>query len=109
MIGKNVCALHTFWDDLLGPDTATPDRVIAAAASLTPPREEFASISDEKVWTDESFNAAQMVAYAAPISTDPDTPSSLSDAYKRNALKTAKERIALAGARLANLLAAALR
>jgi hypothetical protein len=102
-------ALHTFWDDLLGPENALPDRVIAAATSLNPPREDLASISDETVWIDESFNAAQAVAYAAPISKDPDTPSSLSDTYKRNALKTAKERVALAGARLANLLAAALR
>jgi hypothetical protein len=99
--------LHAFWDDLLGPQAATAERVIAAAADLDPPREELASISDEDVWIDESFEAAQAVAYAPPIATD-DTESSLSDTYKRNAVKTAKERIVLAGARLANLLAAVL-
>jgi hypothetical protein len=101
--------LHAFWDDLLGPNNATPDRVITAAAGLDPPRADLASISDEMTWIDESFDAAQTVAYATPISADPDTPSSLPDTYKRNASKNAKERVALAGARLANLLATALR
>ena len=50
---------------------ATPDKVIAAAAGLDPPRDNLASISDEMAWIDESFDAAQTVAYATPISADP--------------------------------------
>jgi hypothetical protein len=66
-----------------------------------------AAISDEAKWIKESFELAQAVTYAEPIATG-EEPVTLSDDYKRVALVTAKQQVALAGARLANLLAAAL-
>jgi hypothetical protein len=100
--------LHAFWDDLLGPTDGPPDRVIHAQGGLPNPDENLVSISDEAVWINESFEAAQAVAYARPIPID-DTPASLTDTYKRHALAEAEERVALAGARLAKLLESALR
>jgi S1/P1 Nuclease len=99
--------LHAFWDDLLGPNEGPPDRVIHAQGDLADPDINLTSITDEAVWIHESFEAAQAVAYAAPIPTD-DEPASLTDTYKRNALAKAEERVALAGARLAKLLESAL-
>jgi len=100
--------LHTFWDDLLGPTDGPPERVIHAQGGLEDPDENLASNTDEAVWIKESFEAAQAVAYAAPIRTD-DQPAKLTATYKRIALAKAEERVALAGARLAKLLELALR
>jgi hypothetical protein len=99
--------LHAFWDDLLGPNDGPPDRVIHAQMELPAVDEAKASISDEGTWIKESAGLAQDVAYAEPVKSG-EEPMTLSDDYKRNALATAKQQVALAGARLANLLAAAL-
>jgi hypothetical protein len=99
--------LHAFWDDLLGPTNGPPDRVIHPQMELPPVDATTAAISDEAKWIKESFELAQAVTYAEPIATG-EEPVTLSDDYKRVALVTAKQQVALAGARLANLLAAAL-
>ena len=64
---------------------------------------DLAGKSDEKDWIAESLMKAQQTVYAAPIATG-DGPFTLTPAYKRNAAALAKQRVALAGARLANLL-----
>jgi S1/P1 Nuclease len=98
--------LHAFWDDLLGPNTARSAVVEAAAGELPAADASLASIDDENMWIDESFKAAQSVVYKSPVDVGLG-PFTLTAAYKANAVDLAKKRVALAGARLANLLNAA--
>jgi hypothetical protein len=99
--------LHAFWDDVLGTSTHPRD-AIKAASALPEPDAAAASTADEKRWIAESFSAAQAEVYVAPIDVGAE-PFTLNDAYKSAALTLAKQRVALAGTRLANLLNAALR
>jgi hypothetical protein len=97
--------LHSYWDDLLG--TGTPKgalkSVIRNGKKLPSPDSSKAAISDEKVWINESFQAAQQTVYQPPVGPG-DGPFSLNSSYKTGAKKLAQERIALAGIRLANLI-----
>ena len=101
-------ALHSFWDDVLGPNDATPESVIDGQPDFPDPDPALAAIGDENVWIKESFAKAQEVVYARPIGID-DKAFNLTKAYKDQAFLTAQERVSLAGARLANLLGEALR
>jgi hypothetical protein len=98
--------LHAFWDDLLGPNSATPEEVETAAKALPKAPAAGTAITDEAVWLNESFKAAQSNAYVSPIRNGPG-PFALTAAYQTKATNLAKQRIALAGARLARLLNAA--
>jgi hypothetical protein len=100
-------ALHSFWDDVLGPSSATPEAVIDGEADFPDPDPTLAAIADEKVWIQESFDKARAVAYARPIGRD-NKSFTLTKHYKDQAFLTAQKRVSLAGARLANLLAEAL-
>jgi S1/P1 Nuclease len=96
--------LHAFWDDLLGPNNTQPATVVNAVSTLPIADEALAAIPDEKVWIEESFTLAKSDVYKSPpIGTTKD-PSTITQAYKDNAERIAKERISLAGARLAKLL-----
>jgi hypothetical protein len=99
--------LHAFWDDVLGSYTTNLEAAADAARYLPPPPAELASIADEKVWLNESFELAKGVVYATPIGVGTG-PFILTDDYKAKALAAAKVRIALAGARLPKLLTLAL-
>lgn len=101
--------LHAFWDDVLGSNKATVDEVIRAAAELPPPSPNLAMLLDESVWIAESFEAAKQHVYAAPPIGEGTGPFTLSSEYKEVALTIAKQRVALAGARLAGLLESRLR
>jgi len=94
--------LHFYWDDILGTNR-TPGAALAEAARLPAPPRAAADIADESVWIRESFDAARRYAYAAPIG-DGWGPYSLDSRYREAALKEARERVALAGVRLANLI-----
>jgi len=96
------CELHFFWDDLLGTESDLSS-VVNVAKQLPKPNRALAAKSDEKVWITESFHAAQRTVYAAPVGPG-DGPFALTAQYKKNAANLAKKRVALAGARLANLL-----
>lgn len=96
------CELHAFWDDLLGTQNDLKT-VIKAARKLPKAGEAQAAKSDEKDWIAESFQEARDTVYAAPIGAG-DGPFTLTVPYKKNAGKLAKQRVALAGTRLANLL-----
>jgi S1/P1 Nuclease len=96
------CELHAFWDDLLGTQNNLKT-VTKAARKLPKANAALAAKSDEKDWIAESFTESQQTVYAAPIAAG-DGPFTLTAQYKKNAGKLAKQRVALAGARLANLL-----
>lgn len=99
--------LHAFWDDVLGPRTASLDEAIQAADDLPMASEQTAKVADEKAWLSESFELAKTVVYAAPIGGGVG-PYRLTDVYKAKARDAARDRVALAGARLARLLNQAL-
>jgi S1/P1 Nuclease len=105
--GCSAIELHAFWDGVLG-SSENPQDAIHAASQLAVPDASLAAIADEKVWIKESFEAAKKHAYAAPIGVT-NTAVALTDAYHATALEVAKERVALAGARLAKLLEDALK
>jgi S1/P1 nuclease len=105
--GCSANELHAFWDGVVG-DSDKPKDAINAARKLPAAKAQLASIADEKVWIKESFEAAKASVYVAPIGID-GAPFTLTASYKSKALRLAKQRVALGGARLAKLLNAALK
>jgi S1/P1 Nuclease len=105
---SSAAVLHAFWDDVLGPTTSTPQEAITAAGALEKPPAERAAISDEKLWIQESVEAAKAYVYADSVTGAWAGPMVLSLDYKAQALAVAKARVALAGARLAALINEAL-
>lgn len=99
--------LHAFWDHVLGVSTDTAT-AIQKARELPVADPQLASVGDERVWIQESFEAARVQVYAAPVAVG-GGPYELTDAYLAAAQDLAAQRIALAGVRLANLLNDALR
>jgi hypothetical protein len=96
------CELHAYWDDLLG--TINNLKTVKNAAKKLPkPDAALAAKSDEKDWVAESFVESKQTVYQPPIVAG-DGPFTLTAQYKKNARKLAKQRVTLAGARLANLL-----
>ena len=89
-------------DDVLGTSDSVTTAINAARA-LPNADPAQASIDDEAVWVDESFQAAQQFAYRAPIGAG-NGPFTLTNAYKTAAKNEARKRIAMAGVRLANML-----
>lgn len=94
--------LHAFWDDLPGTGS-DPNAAVSYAKKLDRADATLASNTDTAVWVSESFEDAQNNVYVAPIVSG-DGPFTLTPAYRKNAVKLAEERVALAGARLANVL-----
>ena len=109
--------LHAFWDEALGlttkltappeqkglPDEPSIRAIIAFAQKLRRANAGLAAKSSESVWVQESFIAAQKKVYPRLVA-NPDGTFTLTAAYKKTAVALAKKRVALAGARLANLL-----
>ncbi|HZU28075.1 MAG TPA: S1/P1 nuclease [Bryobacteraceae bacterium] len=109
-LGKSAPAeLHAFWDSLPGegqPAAALPFAV--AFAKALPPAQEGVDDTDPNDWAAESLALAKKDAYRKPIGKGP-TPANgccykITQAYYNTAMKDAKSRIPLAGARLAKLL-----
>jgi hypothetical protein len=94
--------LHFFWDDLEGASYATQP-ALAAAARLPRPDPKQAAVLDEAVWIREGSEIARTVVYAPPIGVGAG-PFAVDAKYEATAHRVARERMALAGARLANLL-----
>jgi hypothetical protein len=99
--------LHLYWDGRLG-ERGTPFEAIAAAAQLPAADPDAAAIGDPALWLIESFVIAQNDVYTPLIGQDAG-PFQLDNAYEERAVFIARQRAALAGARLANLLNAILR
>jgi hypothetical protein len=97
--------LHGFWDDVLGTTGNSPDyqSVITAAKQLPAPKASLASNADANVWIAESVKYAKTKVYKSPIKAGLG-PFTLTEKYKTAAKALAKQRVALAGARLGNVL-----
>jgi hypothetical protein len=99
--------LHGFWDRALGDATGLA-AARAEAARLPAAPAALVAVADEAVWVDEGFEAAKRWVYRPPVEAGPG-PFVLDVRYARDARALSAQRIALAGARLARLLDAALR
>ena len=104
--------LHAYWDRIFGGYSSPYGAVFDAdekggLASIVPDGQ-AALVSDPQLWAEESFALAKRFAYAAPVSLGKEAVQ-LSREYETNARSVARSQAALAAARLANLLNAALR
>lgn len=100
--GCQETVLHWFWDDAPGVSNS-PDDAIAAASALPAADPRQVAMRDESAWVNESFELAKQVVYQSPVSVAPG-PFALNDAYRAKAVEVAKQRMAVAGKRLAILL-----
>ena len=92
---------HWFWDSILGANGVGD--AIAVGESLTPAKPKQAKDLDAKKWVDESFKLAREKLYKAPILAGRG-PFELTSDYEKEAIALGRERVALAGERLANIL-----
>lgn len=99
---NGAAALHALWDSVLAPGF---DPAVAEAAAKTLPQADSRSASDidTATWIQESVDEAEHQVYVAPIGAG-DGPFTITPAYLEAAKRLGSERIALAGARLANVL-----
>jgi hypothetical protein len=95
-------ALHYLVDDIEGESYAIAPVVEAAGRLPKAPAKE-AAVLDVSVWIAEGFELARTKVYVAPIGIGPG-PFTITPAYEAAIAALGKQRIALAGARLANLL-----
>jgi hypothetical protein len=125
--------LHLFWDRLVGsqdplppppPQSQTaanapvgfppPDipaelkSAINAAKALPVPERRLTEKMDESIWVKESFDAAREHVYVPPIGAGLG-PFTITPKYLEQARAVARDRVALAAVRLANLLNANLK
>jgi hypothetical protein len=95
--------LHSFWDNLLGASSGTPQQAAAVAADL-PAVVVSSNDLDVHTWIDESFALAQSVTYANPPVGNRTGPFRYDQTYAGNARAVAQKRVAQAGLRLTNIL-----
>jgi hypothetical protein len=108
--------LHAFWDGVLGSGDAlstnptTRNASIASVLQTTIAVATGASATDlnPQKWADESLSLAQSNVYVSPIGNGAG-PFTVTSAYTNAAKTTATARVALAAARLANILKADLK
>jgi len=100
---KSKTKLHAFWDDLPGT-SKDPNAAVTLGKSLPKPDGTLAADTDTDHWIAESFAAAQSSVYVNPPIGADDGPFSLTAAYKTASKTLAKQRVALAGARLAKVI-----
>jgi hypothetical protein len=99
--------LHGFWDGAPG-DSKNNAKVLSisinAAGSLAAAPAPDAAISDVDTWGQESYNLAVHQVYVPPVVLQSAATVIPTPDYVSNARTLSKARVALAGARLANLL-----
>jgi len=95
--------LHAYWDDLLGNGDTKNYSIAVTAAQQFPTTGTSASDANEADWVQEGFKLAQSSVYVPPIGPGLG-PYTLDDTYKSNSHTIGQQQVALAGARLANLL-----
>jgi hypothetical protein len=98
--------LHGFWDDLpgaVGNIGAAVRPAVTYARGLADAPDADADNLETAAWITESFEAAKSQVYRSPIGVG-EGPFTITTAYRNRASNVAKRRVALAGARLANIL-----
>jgi len=112
LFGNAASNLHSYWDDLPGSDckfcsdkVQCVNRAIVLGKTLEPAAPKAAHNIDTAAWIHESFEDARTDVYRDPIGTG-DQPSTIvpGSPYDTEAHKLALKRVALAGARLAQVL-----
>jgi len=98
--------LHSFWDEILSSER-NPASVIPFIAALPAASARQAGNLKVEKWVKESFALCKSKVYVAPVGIS-SRVEKLTPEYKQSALRVAKQRVALAGARLANILNAEL-
>jgi hypothetical protein len=94
--------LHSFWDGLLGTsEDPVPARTLAQGLPAAPAR--AAGNLRASDWIDEGLDLAKRNVYKRPIEAG-SGPFRITEAYRNAARTLARRRVALAGARLANIL-----
>jgi hypothetical protein len=93
--------LHFFWDQVIGRGGPTEAMALARELPPAPPRR----VADTRIqdWLDEGGEIARRIVYEPPIGVGVG-PYPLTSAYREQARQVARERVALAGRRLAVLL-----
>ena len=100
--------LHAFWDDAVGlGDTKNFMVAVKVGQTLPAADAKLAGDANQDDWAAESFSLAKSSVYIAPVGPGLG-PYTMDAAYTASTRQIAKLRIALAGARLANLLKTAL-
>jgi hypothetical protein len=94
--------LHVFIDTIAGSGYAWGPPA-AAARALPPADAARARVLDVSAWVAEGLELSRTAVYVPPIGAGPG-PFTITPAYQAAMLELGKRRIALAGARLANLL-----
>ena len=94
--------LHLLWDGVLGGDRDPIGLRVDAMLLRVPTGPETLNL-DPARWAAESFTLAQSQVYRQPIGPGAG-PFALTEGYVQNAQRVAMERVALAAARLANIL-----
>lgn len=94
--------LHSYWDEVLGTerDPASVLPFISTLPKVSPKQAKNLQVSK---WVKESFALCLSKVYVTPVGIS-DRVEKLTPAYKKNALKVSRQRVSLAGARLANIL-----
>ena len=95
--------LHAFWDGLPG-DNSSPFFAVNVGKGMPEADSTLAGIADADVWINESFQLASNSVYVNPPIGLGAGPFTITDDYRKNALDIARARVALGGARLANIL-----
>lgn len=99
--------LHSFWDGILGT-SREPAFAITVGQGLPVPSVGAASNLEAREWINESFELAKSTVYRPPIGPG-DGPFTMTNNYRNSARALARKRVALGGARLANVLNSELR
>jgi hypothetical protein len=100
--------LHAFWDDAVGlGETQNFMTAVKVGQTLPAPDPSLVGDAKEDDWAAESFSLAKSAVYVAPVGPGLG-PYTMDATYTANTRQIAQQRIALAGARLANLLKTAL-
>lgn len=95
--------LHGFWDGVVG-ETNRATVAATFGATLAAPDATAAAVAGVDHWVTESFDLARSRVYKKPPIGVTAGPFSIVSAYRADALSLSKTQIALAGARLANLI-----
>jgi len=99
--------LRAFWNTIFGTQTSVTSAAKLAQTLPVAPAA-AAAVLDEAMWVHDSFELAKSKVYRPPIGAGAG-PFILTSAYRANAKSVARNQIALAGARLANVLNAELK